>query len=77
MSRRTWSRCFTAAYQALEQRIAMGYPPPLDPYALENPGEFFAVASEVFFETPRVLRDFDPELHKQLTLFYRQHPLPS
>ena len=77
MSRRAWSRSFTAAYQALERRMGMGYPPPLDPYALENPGEFFAVASEVFFETPRVLRDFDPELYKQLTLFYKQQPISS
>jgi Mlc titration factor MtfA (ptsG expression regulator) len=75
MSRRVWSRTFAAAYQALERRIHMGYPPPLDPYALENPGEFFAVASEAFFETPRVLRDFDPDLYKQLTLFYKQQPL--
>ncbi len=74
MSRRTWSRTFQTAYQALEQQYRQRQAP-LDPYALENPGEFFAVASEVFFETPRVLRDFDPELYRQLGLFYRQQPL--
>ena len=77
MSRRTWSRTFQAAYQALERRMAMGYPPPLNPYALENPGEFFAVASEAFFETPRVIRDFDPALYKQLSLFYKQQPISA
>lgn len=74
MSRRSWSRTFHAAYRALEQQYRLGQAT-LDPYALENPGEFFAVASETFFETPRVLRDFDPELYRQLSLFYKQQPL--
>ena len=74
MSRRAWSRVFQGAYHKLEQELQQGRRP-LDPYALENPGEFFAVVSEVFFETPRVLRDFDPELYRQLSLFYKQQPL--
>lgn len=77
MSRRAWSRSFAAAYRTLESRVQQGYPPPLDPYGLENPGEFFAVASEAFFETPRALKDFDPELYRQLTLFYKQQPLSN
>lgn len=75
MSRRAWSRTFQAAYRALEQQLRLGGMPSLDPYALENPGEFFAVSSEVFFENPRALHDFDPELYRQLSLFYKQQPL--
>ncbi|HEY3645212.1 MAG TPA: M90 family metallopeptidase [Gammaproteobacteria bacterium] len=75
MSRRAWSQVLGAAYRQLEQRIREGYPPPLDPYGLENPGEFFAVASEAFFEAPRRLRNFSPELYQQLSLFYKQRPL--
>lgn len=75
MRRRAWSQSLQAAYRVLEQQRGMGAVPPLDPYALVNPGEFFAVASEVFFETPRVLRDFDPELYRQLSFFYKQQPL--
>jgi hypothetical protein len=48
---------------------------PIDPYALESPAEFFAVASEQFFESPAVLRQHLPEVYRQLELFYRQHPL--
>ncbi len=48
---------------------------PPDPYGLENPGEFFAVASGLFFEEPRVLKAFSPELYRQLALFYRQNPV--
>jgi Mlc titration factor MtfA (ptsG expression regulator) len=46
----------------------------LDPYAAENPAEFFAVASEAFFEAPWELRRRYPDLYGQFTLFYRQDP---
>jgi Mlc titration factor MtfA (ptsG expression regulator) len=75
MNRRSWVRVLGSAFRQLEQRVREGYPPPLDPYGLENPGEFFAVASEAFFEAPRRLRNFSPELYQQLSLFYRQRPL--
>ena len=75
MSRRGWSRTLSSAYRRLEQAVAAGIAP-LDSYGLESPGEFFAVASEAFFESPRVLHGFDPDLYRQLSLFYRQQPLP-
>lgn len=77
MDRRAWVRVLGSAFRQLEQRVQEGYPPPLDPYGLESPGEFFAVASEAFFEAPRRLRNFSPELYEQLALFYRQRPLPE
>ena len=48
---------------------------PIDPYASENPGEFFAVVSEAFFETPEWLEPAYPAVYEQLRLFYRQDPL--
>jgi len=77
MSRRNWVQVLGGAYRQLEERVHAGYPPPLDPYGLQNPGEFFAVASETFFEAPLRLRNFSPELYQQLSLFYRQRPLPE
>jgi Mlc titration factor MtfA (ptsG expression regulator) len=47
----------------------------IDPYAAESPGEFFAVGSEAFFETPELLSLAYPAVYEQLTLFYRQDPL--
>lgn len=47
---------------------------PIDPYAAESPGEFFAVASEAFFETPELLAPAYPEVYEQLARFYRQDP---
>jgi MtfA peptidase len=47
---------------------------PMDPYAAESAGEFFAVASEAFFETPELLAPAYPALYGQLRLFYKQDP---
>jgi Mlc titration factor MtfA (ptsG expression regulator) len=46
----------------------------LDPYASEAHAEFFAVASEAFFEAPNELRRRYPDLYAQFALFYRQDP---
>lgn len=48
--------------------------PLLDDYAATDPGEFFAVATEVFFGRPIDLREAKPELYEVLTAFYRQDP---
>ncbi|MGB9430345.1 MAG: M90 family metallopeptidase [Gammaproteobacteria bacterium] len=74
MPARVWTDAFHSAYRELERRWQSGEPAPLNPYGLENPGEFFAVASELFFEQPRALADFSPDLYRQLSLFYRQNP---
>jgi hypothetical protein len=46
----------------------------LDPYAAESPAEFFAVASETFFEAPQELSRRYPDLYEQFVQFYRQDP---
>jgi Mlc titration factor MtfA (ptsG expression regulator) len=47
---------------------------PMDPYAAQSAGEFFAVGSEAFFETPELLAPAYPAMYEQLRLFYRQDP---
>ncbi|MBP5150737.1 zinc-dependent peptidase, partial [Pseudomonas protegens] len=47
----------------------------IDPYAAENPAEFFAVTSEYFFSAPDLLVAAYPKVYAQLQLFYRQNPL--
>jgi Mlc titration factor MtfA (ptsG expression regulator) len=39
-----------------------------------NPGEFFAVVSEIFFCRPVEMRAEKPELYAVLAGFYRQNP---
>jgi len=71
-----WQRVFTAAWEALEAMVAEDHPDlPIDPYALENPGEFFSVVSETFFEAPRRLHKAWPAVYEQLRRFYRQDPI--
>lgn len=74
MSNGQWSDAFSAAYGDLVRRIDAGQPTAIDPYAASAPEEFFAVASEVFFEIPGVLAAAYPEVYRQLALFYRQEP---
>lgn len=69
-----WSEVFTAAYEDLGRRIDQGLQTAIDPYAAEDPAEFFAVISEVFFTAPAVLQPIYPEVYQQLRDFYRQDP---
>jgi Mlc titration factor MtfA (ptsG expression regulator) len=46
----------------------------LDDYAATNEAEFFAVATEAFFERPRALRRRHPELYALLRQTYGQDP---
>jgi Mlc titration factor MtfA (ptsG expression regulator) len=48
--------------------------PPLQPYGATNPGEFFAVATEAFFDVPLALAMNEPSLYEVLRDFYRQDP---
>ncbi len=70
--REDWVRVCTDVYDDL----VAGQPrPPMRWYGATNPGEFFAVATEVFFEQPRELAAWEPALYDVLQRFYRQDPL--
>lgn len=70
-----WARVLSAEYAALRADAAAGRPSVLDHYGATNPAEFFAVASECFFETPRALRTKHPALYEELRQFYGQDPV--
>lgn len=74
MDREAWAQAFTSAYDDFCTRTRTGSAMPIDPYAAESPGEFFAVVSEAFFVIPHVLRREYPEVYRQLAAFYRQDP---
>jgi Mlc titration factor MtfA (ptsG expression regulator) len=46
----------------------------LDTYGATNPAEFFAVATECFFEKPVQMKKRHPELYQELKEYYRQDP---
>ena len=74
MSFELWVRTFQTAYDALISRLELGEVTWLDPYAAEDPGEFFAVCSEMFFDVPEELAVEHPDVYAQLSAFYRQDP---
>jgi len=78
VSRQEWEATLRAAYEdfcaLVDEAAVSGEGTLLDPYAAESPGEFFAVMSETFFETPDILREEYPALYAQMSLFYRQDP---
>jgi Mlc titration factor MtfA (ptsG expression regulator) len=69
-----WARVFGAEYQALRERVERNQPALLDAYGAVSPAEFFAVATEYFFELPIELETAHPELYRQLKLYYGQDP---
>lgn len=75
MDRTTWTDTFSAAYADFQDRLDRREKTLIDEYAAEDPAEFFAVLSEMFFETPDALRNSYPEVYGQLAAFYRQDPL--
>lgn len=56
------------------ERVMNGEATVLDPYAATNPGEFFAVATETFFEKPQALKAKRPSLYEALQDFYQLDP---
>jgi len=69
-----WTETFQAAYDDLVEQVERGEETWIDPYAAENPGEFFAVCSELFFDVPLDLQIAYPALYRQLAAYYRQDP---
>lgn len=72
-----WARVMKAEYAHLLDDLAHHRDTVLDGYGSTSPAEFFAVATECFFEKPLQLEKTHPALYDQLKLFYRQDPAAS
>ena len=70
----SWARVLGAEYERLRRVGEEGRPSVLDEYGAENPAEFFAVATEAFFERPVELRAKHAALYDELRAFYEQDP---
>ena len=70
----TWARVLSDEYDQLRRDTEKGRRDVLDEYGATNPAEFFAVATECFFEKPAQLQKRHPELYSELKRFYRQDP---
>ena len=69
-----WSQTMAKAYDSFCARVNEGRRTVLDDYGAESPAEFFAVATETFFERAEALREEEPEVYAELQKFYRMDP---
>jgi MtfA peptidase len=69
--RSQWVAVCRKEYRLLRSGLSGGL---VDPYGAEDPGEFFAVITETFFNLPGRLETEKPELYSVLRDFYRQDP---
>ncbi|MDJ0772633.1 MAG: zinc-dependent peptidase [Mastigocoleus sp. MO_167.B18] len=70
----TWSKVMTAEYKRLCEDVQKGVDTVLDRYGVTNPAEFFAVATETFFEKPQELIKKRPALYRLLQDYYKLDP---
>lgn len=73
-SYQTWARVFSDNFDDLQRRVGHGKETVMDSYGATNPAEFFAVATETFFEKPEDLFAQRPELFEELRLYYKVDP---
>ncbi len=73
-ARRRWMQLLDEELERLRAHARAGETTFLDPYAAEDKGEFFAVASEAFFEEPAMFARELPTLYRAFTDVYRLDP---
>jgi Mlc titration factor MtfA (ptsG expression regulator) len=69
-----WARVMNQEFNALLGRLVRAETSLIHPYAATSPAEFFAVATELFFERPDALAAERPALYEQLRRCYRLDP---
>jgi len=71
---RAWAALLSEQFAEHVARVERGERTTLNAYGAENRAEFFAVATEAFFEKPDALRKEQPELYALLVDFFKLDP---
>jgi Mlc titration factor MtfA (ptsG expression regulator) len=69
-----WARVLQKDFEKHKKAVSKNLPTLLSKYAATNEAEFFAVATEFFFEKPHQLKKAHTELYNELKRFYNQDP---
>ena len=69
----TWAHVLSKEYEALQKR--KGRRSVMSSYGATNPAEFFAVATETFFEKPQQMKKKHPELYDELKNYFKLDPV--
>jgi Mlc titration factor MtfA (ptsG expression regulator) len=73
-SYRSWSQVLSRDFAALRADAYLHQHSVIDHYGATSPAEFFAVATETFFEKPWQMAQRHPELFQEFTRYYRVDP---
>ena len=65
-----WRNAMHNEFKTAREMVAQGYPIRIDDYGLTQESEFFAVASELYFQVPHELAEFHPNVYTLLNQFY-------
>lgn len=69
---RAWVETCSREYAALKNNVQRGKKSVLDSYGSVHEAEFFAVATELFFDRPLRMKKEHPDLYSVLSAYYRQ-----
>ena len=69
-----WSETMSREFSLLQEAAETQAESVLDYYGATNPAEFFAVATESFFEKSRQMARYHPDLFDQLRAYYQVDP---
>ena len=69
-----WAEVLSREYRSFADRVSRGKNKVMDEYGLTSPAEFFAVATESFFEKAKAMQRRLPDLYEQLKKFYAVDP---
>lgn len=70
-----WARILRKEYKRLQTKVRSGLKTVMDEYGATHPAEFFAVATETFFEKPHAMKRRHPELYEVLKEYYKLNPM--
>jgi Mlc titration factor MtfA (ptsG expression regulator) len=73
-SYRSWAGALSEEFLELQKDARRGKRSLMDHYGATNPAEFFAVATETFFEKPRRMSKHHAELFEVMLSYYRVDP---
>jgi Mlc titration factor MtfA (ptsG expression regulator) len=72
---RDWVQTCSREYLRLKRDAEDGKKTFLNAYGATNEAEFFAVATEQFFDQPQLMIKNSPDLYRVLKEYYRQDPV--
>ena len=70
-----WARVLGEEYETLQSKKKNHRRSVMNKYGATNPAEFFAVATETFFEKARQMKKRHPELYDEMKEYYKLDPV--